>query len=867
MATNENNPKGGEQVILGVSLDTTVADQQGQDLANSLKGVGNNIGTSSVKSFKAQLKEAKEEALRLQMAGQQGSAEWAKQVKIIAQLKDEMDVLGRTTQAYDPGNKFQALNKVASLTASSLGGLTGAMTLFGVSAETANEQIAKLQSISAIVALLDTWGDSIDFLQPFLQRLGLVTTATAVQTQAQEVQVVATEAQIRATQQATIAENDKRIADLAAAAAATARAEAEVIAESARLRAIGTTEAEILAEQQATLARYEGAAASGVQTTALEAQTVATTGASVAAKVLKVALASIGIGLILVAIGYLVENWNTLKKSITDAFPAFDGAGKIFTKIKNIAMGVGGVIVQYLIAPIKALGKLLSGEFKQAMVELSKGMDVVGNFKAGKLAGEVADAKKKNAEILKNDIETLEHRIKVMKAGGKNTDALERSIFNKKKQLYADDEVEFKKTIQEKEIFEAGAIKRIADKRKADAEKAAQEAKAKKAKDKADREAQEKEYLKFVEEARKKVNQSNLNTRDKEINDVQVRYKKELDLAEKLGKSKVDIEKAQAAEIAQINMKYADEVATYLAGKDAEKLNAFDRQRKTINDEIEKLKVNADEAELLRLDKSKADQLAKVTDLETLTNNANSSASLLDSTKTLNASNDKDKPEVARQKITNIRNAELLAELDAFNLKKLQLAGQKSELEQLEKDHANNILAINTAQTEANIELSEKEKQQKIDNLTAVSNMLGNASALFAENTISYKAFAVAQAGIDTYLAAQSAYKSMVGIPVVGPALGAAAAGIAVVGGLANVKKIVSVKIPKAATTGSGIGGASPFTAPTINSTVLKQSESGISNLTSTVQSKNDNVRAYIVEDDLNKQNERKRRNDNLSTI
>jgi hypothetical protein len=798
MATNENNPKGGEQVILGVSLDTSQAEQQGADLGNSLKGIGNNLGGQSVKSFKQQLKEAKDEALKLQLAGKQGTAEWTAQVKIIAQLKDEMDVLGRTTQAYDPGNKFQSLAKVASLGASSIGGLTGAMTLFGVSTETANESIAKLQSIQSIVGLLDAWGDSVDFLQPFLQRLGLVKVATTEVTVATQTSTVATNANVTATEGLTIAQKS----------------------------------------------------------------------AAVASKALKVALASIGIGLLITAVAYLVSNWDSLKKSVTDLFPSLKGAGDMFNKIKNIAFGVGNVIIQYLITPLKALGKALSGDFKGALLEMQKGLNVVENFKAGKLQGEVNDFKAKNKLILENEIATGEQRLKVLKAQGASTEALERSLYNKKKALYQDDAEKFKEVINDKEVFEAGIIKQQADKAKAAAEKAKQEAKAKADKNKADREAELKEYQKYVDDAKKISNQSNKNERQKAEDDIRLRYSKELELAAKLGKSKVDIEKAQAAELLIINKKYADDVATYLAGKDAEKLSAFDRQRKQINDEIEKLKLTASADDRLKLDASKGVQLSNIDSLETATNDSATANNNLNAVKGANASNEADTFEKARQKILNIRNAEINAEVEAFNLKKLQLAGQKNEIENLEREHSQKLIDINKATTDANIEISKREAEAKISNLNAVANMLGNAAALFGQNTIAYKALAIAQAGIDTYLSAQSAYKSMVGIPVVGPALATAAAGVAVIGGLANIKKIVSVKVPNATGGAStGVSGRSDFTAPTINSTVLKQSESGISNLTSTVEKKNENIRAFIVEDDLNKKNQKTDTINKMSSI
>lgn len=869
MAENEN-PKGGEVALIKVGLDTGEAEQQGAALGKTLQGVGKNIGEQSVKSFKAQLREAREEALRLAAAGDTSSAAFVKARDKIAELKDAADVLGRSVQAADFGNKFQALNKVAGLAASSLGGLTGAMTLFGVSTESANEQIARLQSISSVVQLIDAWGDSIDFLQPFLQRIGLISVATEGQIVAQTEQVAATEAQIAAAQQATIAENDLIIANLAAAKSAEAKALAETTAESARLKSIGTTETEIIAEQEATIAKLEGATASKATTVALEAQTVATTGASVASKVLKVALASIGIGLLISAIAYLVENWQAVKKSVTDLFPALDGAGAMFTKIKNIAVGVGNVIVQYLISPFKVLGKVLSGDFKGAMLEFQNGLDVVKNFKSGQLIGEVADAKRRNKEILEDDIKNYEQRIKVLKAAGKNTDALERAQYLRKVELYKDDEKKYIETINEKEIFEAGIIKKQADEAKKLSDKAKADAKAKADKDKADRKAQLKEYEKFIEDARKVTEQSTKNERDKAEDDVRLKYEKELKLADKLGKSKIDIEKAQAAELLIINKKYADDVATYLTGKDAEKLNSFDKQRKQINDEIEKLKLTASADDKVKLDNSKANQLSSIDNLENATNSSTAANTNLNTVKTNNEANEKDKIEVARQKVLNIRNAELSAELEAFNLKKLQLAGQKTELEQLEKDHSDKLLSINSETTKANLELSDKEKKQKIDNLQAVSNMLGNAAAIFGENTVAYKAFAVAQAGIDTYLSAQSAYKSMVGIPVVGPALATAAAGIAVVGGLANIKKIVSVKVPNVANSSSSIAGlssASAFSAPVINSTILKQSDSGIAGLTDTVATKQENLRAFVVADDINKLNQKTKVYDNLSTI
>ena len=76
------------------------------------------------------------------------------------------------------------------------------------------------------------------------------------------------------------------------------------------------------------------------------------------------------------------------------------------------------------------------------------------------------------------------------------------------------------------------------------------------------------------------------------------------------------------------------------------------------------------------------------------------------------------------------------------------------------------------------------------------SDTFGNLVTILGKESAAGKAAAVAQTTIDTYQAATAAYKALAGIPVVGPALGAVAAGAAVASGLANVKKIVSTKEP-----------------------------------------------------------------------
>jgi hypothetical protein len=98
-------------------------------------------------------------------------------------------------------------------------------------------------------------------------------------------------------------------------------------------------------------------------------------------------------------------------------------------------------------------------------------------------------------------------------------------------------------------------------------------------------------------------------------------------------------------------------------------------------------------------------------------------------------------------------------------------------------------------------------QQQEIDELTAqskldlASNAFADLATIFGEESKAGKLAAIAQTTIETYKGATAAYASLAGIPIVGPALGAVAAGAAVAAGIANVKKIQS--------TGPSISGGS----------------------------------------------------------
>lgn len=128
---------------------------------------------------------------------------------------------------------------------------------------------------------------------------------------------------------------------------------------------------------------------------------------------------------------------------------------------------------------------------------------------------------------------------------------------------------------------------------------------------------------------------------------------------------------------------------------------------------------------------------------------------------------------------------------------------------------ARNDLELEAMKTleEANKKLFEEEiKQQQAkdearqkqmeDGKDALDNMTGDLKSALGENNDLYKAAAITKATIDTYTAANAAYAAMAGIPIVGPALGVAAAAAAVAAGAANVAAIAGAREQGGAMTG-----------------------------------------------------------------
>lgn len=151
---------------------------------------------------------------------------------------------------------------------------------------------------------------------------------------------------------------------------------------------------------------------------------------------------------------------------------------------------------------------------------------------------------------------------------------------------------------------------------------------------------------------------------------------------------------------------------------------------------------------------------------------------------------------------------------DFYEEQRTALNNQNSQLEQLRKSNAISEDEFNkrsAANSKAKRELDRLEERSQQDKVGLIGDALGQLSNIVGKDTVAGKAFAVAKATMDTYQSAVSAYKSLAGIPVIGPALGAIAAAAAVASGIATVKKIVAVQVPNApGGSGGGVTQSTP---------------------------------------------------------
>lgn len=562
-------------------------------------------------------------------------------------------------------------------------------------------------------------------------------------------------------------------------------------------------------QKQDTVTTVASTVATKAQAAATNTATVATTASSVAMKVLRGAILATGIGALVIGLIAVVQNFGKIKAAILNAIP---GLGKF-------ASTVGNVINSFtdLIGVTNAASR--AEQQRQAIFTKSSANTKVINEGIERqiklIQAQGAESSKVDAlrkQQINNEIKDLN---KLADATGKI-----RGAENVKKYLDLQNDLA---------VIDAAAQKQREDAAKQAATKGAASANKYGESQKKQDEQLAKERLEAQKEALLKLSELNNAIFLSTFKDENDKKKAELEIA--FNKERDEI---------LANTKITEETKNQLILALRTKLNS-DLDALAV---AEKEKKDAADAKMLE---DAAAQMAKEEELE-FQNLQKKFAKTQEDEKKQAA---KDIADLDKKILKNTTDLELERSL----LDEKQIA--------LEEAYASNLITDDqyTAGIEANAkaraDIDKLEAEAKVKNAEVASQLLGTISDIVGKNTAAGKAAAIASATIDTYLSAQKAYASQLlpGDPT-SPIRAAIAAGIAVVGGIKNVKSILAVKTPN-----GGGGGAANISAPSLSGAPIAPPQPQAATTNISAQSinalGNQATRAYVVESDVTSSQER----------
>ena len=134
-------------------------------------------------------------------------------------------------------------------------------------------------------------------------------------------------------------------------------------------------------------------------------------------------------------------------------------------------------------------------------------------------------------------------------------------------------------------------------------------------------------------------------------------------------------------------------------------------------------------------------------------------------------------------------------EKQAFNRQQAAIS-QLTDLEANEAERAGIVTYWENKVTAARKKDQALMLKMKLD---GAKQVLSGLAGVLGKESAAGKAAAIAATTIDTFQSATASYKSLAGIPIVGPALGAAAAGVAIASGFKQIQAIKATPLPKLA--------------------------------------------------------------------
>lgn len=596
--------------------------------------------------------------------------------------------------------------------------------------------------------------------------------------------------------------------------------------------------------------------ATGEASTATEGLTSATKGATGATNGFGMAFKAVGIGILIAGLALLISNLDKVKEVIFNLIPG----------LKDVADAVGNIIQKVT-------------DFIGLTSEAGRQLEKLKKLNQGIVTGIDSQIEMLQAQ---DDKEKEVYELSLKRNSLKRQSLIETAKVNKK--LNDEEQKQLIELNTERNVLILSERKRINDLAKERVEKAKQEY-----------DTLLNQLKGYLKEAEKVTYSANHNSRQTDLKNLADKYKEQIAVARKLNQDISKLEEAQRIERGLINKKYDDEYFNYIKSNSRQFLDDFSREYLETIESYTKQKENATPEQKADLDARLNNQLTYLSQLKQLAISQKEAEKDLNSSSTTNEIDDEaDKWKFKQQKekldaqlqaqkdyedtllaITtetkNLENSEIqrlyeegqarLKELMAdpatnaneitnvqaeLNAKLSAIEANNKEIEDATIAHNNNIQKAEKANTKAKKKIMDEETKAKLDNLSIVGDATSQASQLLGESTVAGKTLAIASATIDSYSAGAKVMKE-VPYPMNIPAMFSVIAS-----GLATVKKIMSVKVD--GDTSSGAGADAPtYSAPVINSTVLKTAENGTDKLSDVITQSNENqvVKAYITNSDL----------------
>lgn len=202
--------------------------------------------------------------------------------------------------------------------------------------------------------------------------------------------------------------------------------------------------------------------------------------------------------------------------------------------------------------------------------------------------------------------------------------------------------------------------------------------------------------------------------------------------------------------------------------------------------------------------------------------------------------------------------------LEHFVGTKEQEKAAEAELDKVRQEYANKKMKYDDDIAKNGKKQADEEKKYKEKALKSTLNIAGDIFGALAdlseENSDAQKLFSIMQTTISTLEGAINAYKAMAGIPVVGPALGAAAAAAVTAAGIANINKIKQTTKDNASSMGATPSNNSlsmTNVSPLLNEESDLQRMTTLSEQGNSVTAAQQNVRVYVVDQDIRDANKR----------